>query len=189
MLFLGVISIIIFLFQKENEKKSSRLGLSKSSSSDSNYKQGFRFTKSVRLNKSSSDALTRSKSVMQLKNVSLRTNQNKIEKSGSSGELKRSKSFDRKYVEFGERMDSDETLEDENNIELNSKLLKVKAYYENLCKAKDKELETIRQAHQRRLERLVSLEKQYKLIKEQLKSYVDEEGIKEEIKMTKMVTI
>ena len=51
----------------------------------------------------------------------------------------------------------------------------VKAYYENLCKAKDEQLETLRASHQRRLERYNSLEKQYKLLKEHLKSYTGSE--------------
>ena len=54
-------------------------------------------------------------------------------------------------------------------------------YYENLCQAKDDQLETMRIAHQRRLERLLSLEKQYKLLKEHLKSYMDKESEKSPI--------
>ena len=52
---------------------------------------------------------------------------------------------------------------------------KVKLYYENLCKAKDQQLETLRISHHRRLERLNSLEKQYKLLKDHLKSYTGNE--------------
>ena len=59
----------------------------------------------------------------------------------------------------------------------NESTSKMKRFYENLCHAKDRQLEAIRVAHQRRLERLISLEKQYKLLKEHLRSYVDEEGI------------
>lgn len=53
---------------------------------------------------------------------------------------------------------------------------KMRQFYENAIEAKDKQLETIRQAHQRRLERLINLEKQHKLLKDHLRSYVDEEG-------------
>jgi len=96
--------------------------------------------------------------------------------------MKRSKSFDRwneggfntanPYFKGLNSSSQDLTKEAYLNKELN----KLKQYYENLCRAKDKQLETMRLAHQRRLERLLSLEKQYKLLKNHLKSYVDEEG-------------
>ena len=78
----------------------------------------------------------------------------------------RSKSF--------ERNSSKSVLNDKyHNFE--TRLEKVQLYYENLCKAKDQQLETLRISHHRRLERLNSLEKQYKLLKDHLKSYTGNE--------------
>ncbi len=100
----------------------------------------------------------------------------------SRSELKRSKSFDRgngggfdtsnPYFR-GLNSSSQETSKE---ACLSRDLNKLKQFYENLCHAKDKQLETMRLAHQRRLERLISLEKQYKLLKDHLRSYVDDEG-------------
>lgn len=82
--------------------------------------------------------------------------------------IKRSKSFDKENVkqQKATNFKSDMIIPENNDM---------KEYYESLCRAKDKQLETIRIAHQRRLERLISLEKQYKLLKDHLRSYVDEE--------------
>jgi hypothetical protein len=54
---------------------------------------------------------------------------------------------------------------------------KIKSFYENVCKAKDKQIETIKTAHQRRLERLISLEKEHKMLKNYVKSFVEEDDI------------
>jgi centlein len=48
---------------------------------------------------------------------------------------------------------------------------KIKDYYENLCLAKDRQIEMLKYAHARRLEHLNSLEKECTLLKEHLKSY------------------
>ena len=81
----------------------------------------------------------------------------------------RSKSFER----HSSRHES--VLFDEKYQAFEMRLAKVKLHYENLCKAKDQQLETLRVSHQRRLERLSSLEKQYKLLKDHLKSYTASE--------------
>ena len=97
-----------------------------------------------------------------------------------SNGLKRSKSFERLNSNFKENKLKKTFDAKEEDTEASQSASKLKIYYENLCQAKDKQLETIRQAHQRRLERLISLEKQYKLLKDHLRSYVDEEGLKED---------
>ncbi|RNA15241.1 centlein isoform X2 [Brachionus plicatilis] len=49
-------------------------------------------------------------------------------------------------------------------------------YYQNLCDLKEKELSTLKTAHQRRLERLMSLEKENELLKQQLDLDGEEEA-------------
>jgi hypothetical protein len=97
------------------------------------------------------------------------------EESSSHNKIKRSKSFDKDASSNKSKFNSKQYPSNEFNSSFTDKN-DLKQFYENLCRAKDKQLETIRIAHQRRLERLISLEKQYKLLKDHLRSYVDEEN-------------
>lgn len=56
------------------------------------------------------------------------------------------------------------------------KLQRLKSFYENLCKTKDKRFEMLKKSHQRRLEVCLNLEKELKLVKEELDFYKDSEN-------------
>ena len=58
----------------------------------------------------------------------------------------------------------------------NSKISKVKLFYENISKEKDVHLKVLQEAYERRLERLVHLEKQNKMLKLELKRNQSKSG-------------
>jgi len=105
--------------------------------------------------------------------------ENLFNNSVSNRAISRSKSFERNSSR------QDRTVLDEKYQAFESRLEKVKLYYDNLCKAKDQQLETLRISHHRRLERLNSLEKQYKLLKDHLKSYTGSEKTPNETAVNK----
>ena len=73
----------------------------------------------------------------------------------------------------GER-DDDDRAKPETNEKIIEDVEKLSVFYEKLCKAKDKRLAAMESAHHNRLERLVAMEKQYKLLRDHLASYTSD---------------
>jgi len=85
--------------------------------------------------------------------------------------------------------DNEMNIESENESSTSNlgSIKKIKTFYENVCKAKDKQIETIKAAHQRRLERLISLEKEHKILKNYVKSFVEEDDLENIYKDNKKI--